>query len=133
MKRYNLITAIVLILIIAVTLPLNFLPNVNGQATINNKEKTYAFIGANPNPVQVGQRVLLHYGITFQLTTVGNGWKGITITVTKPDNSIETLACPITDTTGGSSIFYTPTMVGNYTLQTNFPEQQAAPRRPASR
>ena len=123
MKRYNLITAIVLILIIAVTLPLNFLPNVNGQATINNKEKTYAFIGANPNPVQVGQRVLLHYGITFQLTTVGNGWKGITITVTKPDNSIETLACPITDTTGGSSIFYTPTMVGNYTLQTNFPEQ----------
>lgn len=123
MKRYNLITAIVLILIIAVTMPLNFLPNTNGQSTINNKEKTYAFIGANPNPVQVGQRVLLHYGITFQLTTVGNGWKGITITVTKPDNSIETLACPITDTTGGSSIFYTPTMIGNYTLQTNFPEQ----------
>ena len=74
--------------------------------------------------MQVGQRVLLHYGITYALAGIGNGWTGITITITKPDATKETLTCGITDTTGGSSIWYTPTMSGNYTLQTNFPEQK---------
>jgi hypothetical protein len=123
MNANKISIVITLILIFAITVPLNLLPT-NGQATVNNKEKTYPFIGANPNPVQIGQRVLLHYGISYALAGLGNGWTGITITVTKPDTTTETLTCGITDTTGGSSIWYTPTMVGNYTLETNFPEQK---------
>ena len=119
----KVLLSITLCLLFAFAIPMNLSP-ITAQPTINNKEKTYAFIGANPNPVQVGQRVLLHYGISFAVATVGNGWVGITITVTKPDGTTETLTCPKTDTTGGSSIFYTPTMTGNYTLQTNFPEQK---------
>ena len=34
------------------------------------KSETYAFIGATPNPVGVGQQVLLHIGITQQLNLV---------------------------------------------------------------
>jgi hypothetical protein len=84
---------------------------------------TFAFIGAMPNPVGVGQEVLLHVGITHQLASAVYGWEGLTITVERPDGKTETLGPFRTDATGGTGTNYVPTMVGNYTLQTHFPEQ----------
>jgi hypothetical protein len=84
---------------------------------------TYAFIGALPNPVGVGQEVLLHVGITQPLTNVAYGWDDLTVTVTRPDGHTETLGPFRTDATGGTGTVYVPTMAGNYTLQTHFPEQ----------
>jgi outer membrane protein assembly factor BamB len=84
---------------------------------------TYAFIGAMPNPVGAGQEVLLHIGITQQLGLPDQGWEGLTVTVTRPDGTTETLGPYRTDATGGTGDIYVPTMEGNYTLQTNFPEQ----------
>jgi len=85
--------------------------------------KTYAFIGALPNPVGVGQEVLLHIGITQPLSNVRMGWEGLSVTITRPDGTTETISGIRTDATGGTGRVYVPTMVGNYTLQTHFPEQ----------
>jgi outer membrane protein assembly factor BamB len=84
---------------------------------------TFAFIGAMPNPVGVGQEVLLHVGITHQLASAVYGWEGLTITVERPDGHTETLGPFRTDATGGTGTIYVPNMAGNYTLQTHFPEQ----------
>ena len=85
---------------------------------------TYAYINAVPNPVGVGQEVLLHVGITQQLALDGQHWRDLTVTVTRPDNTTETLGPYTTDSTGGTGGTYTPATVGNYTLQTHFPGQQ---------
>jgi hypothetical protein len=89
-------------------------------------KKAYPYIGAMPNPVGVGQEVLLHVGITDQVDYgfhgPNDGWEGLTVTVTRPDGTSETLGPFTTDLTGGTGAVYIPTMVGNYTLQTNFPE-----------
>jgi len=84
---------------------------------------TYPFIGAMPNPVGVNQAVLIHVGITEQLSRVDYGWEGLTVTITKPDDTTEMLTDIRTDATGGTGKVYTPTMVGKYYLQTSFPEQ----------
>ncbi len=112
-------TAIAFILILTIAVPLIALPNVNAQSNM----KTYPFIGAVPNPVGVGQTVLLHVGITLALNNEAMGWEGLTVTVTRPDGTKETLGPFRTDSTGGTGGTYVPTMVGNYTLQTHFPEQ----------
>jgi hypothetical protein len=126
MKKVNRIF-FALILLFALLMPLNILYFSSAQTyTRNNTEKTYAFVGAAPNPVQVGTRVLLHYGISYQggsaTITV---WQGMTINIVTPENKNETICCQPTDSTGASSLYYVPTMVGNYTLQSFFPEQRA--------
>ncbi|MEM2098164.1 MAG: PQQ-binding-like beta-propeller repeat protein [Candidatus Bathyarchaeia archaeon] len=113
--------AITIILMLTTSWPLILLPNTNAQVT--NTVKTYAFIGAVPNPVGVGQEVLLHIGITHDLSTAAEGWTGLTVTVIRPDNTTETLGPFRTDSTGGTGYVYRPTMTGTYYLQTHFPEQ----------
>jgi len=118
-RRKSGATAVALFLLIAMAVSLVALPN----ATAADTWQTYAFIGATPNPVGVGQEVLLHVGIKHPLANTNEGWKGITVTVTRPDGHTETLGPYETDSTGGTGGTFTPTMAGNYTLQTHFPEQ----------
>jgi hypothetical protein len=87
------------------------------------KRVTYAYIGATPNPVGLNQETLLHVGITQQHMSIYDGWKGLTVTVTDPDGIATTLGPFNTDPTGGTGTIFVPTKVGNYTLQTHFPEQ----------
>ena len=117
-------TAIALFLMFAMAISLVALPSATAQDT----RKTYPFIGAVPNPVGVNQEVLLHVGITHPLYNTADGWEGLTVTVTRPDGVVETLGPYRTDSTGGTGGVYVPTMAGNYTLQTHFPEQ-VNPRR----
>jgi hypothetical protein len=115
--------AIALFLMFAMAVPLVALPTVPFVNAQEGTMTTYAFIGATPNPVGVGQQTLLHVGITQQLASTHLSWEGLTVTVTKPDGSTETLGPVKTDATGGTGVVYTPEMAGNYTLQTHFPEQ----------
>jgi outer membrane protein assembly factor BamB len=112
-------TLIALFLLFAMAISLVALPT----ATAKSTRKTYAFIGAVPNPVGVGQEVLLHVGIKHPLANTNEGWTDITVTVTKPDGTTTTLGPYTTDATGGTGGTFTPDQVGNYTLVTNFPEQ----------
>ena len=84
---------------------------------------TYAYIGATPNPVGVNQETLLHIGITQQYMSLHDGWKGLTVQVTDPSGKVTTLGPFNTDPTGGTGYIFVPTVVGNYTFQTFFPQQ----------
>ena len=84
---------------------------------------TYAFISAMPNPVGVGQEVLIYFGITDYTSWPKPGWDGLTIEVTKPDGQTETLGPFRTDTTGGTGTVFVPDHIGTYRLQAHFPEQ----------
>jgi outer membrane protein assembly factor BamB len=116
------IMTIAVILLVTIFLPLITIPSSEAQTPILNR-KTVAFIGATPNPVGVGQETLLHIGITDELQIASQGWEGLTVTVTKPDNTTETLGPFRTDSTGGTGTILIPTMIGTYTLQTHFPAQ----------
>lgn len=108
-----LITSIFAVSLLAV-------PSVNAQLS----QKTYAFIDAIPNPVGVGEQVLIRFGITQQLGSVQYGWEGLTVTIVKPDGTTETLGPYKTDSTGGTAVVYVPEQTGTYKLTVNFPEQE---------
>ncbi len=97
------------------------IPNTSAQ----NKYTSYPFLGAVPNPVGVGQEVLLHVGALTALQTARDGWQGLTVEVIKPDGTKTTLAAPKTDSTGGTGIIFVPDQVGNYTMKTIFPAQNS--------
>jgi outer membrane protein assembly factor BamB len=96
-------------------------PRVSAQTS--GSKATYAYIGAVPNPVNVGGETLLHLGITDAIGTASDGWTGLTVTITKPDGTNITLGPFKTDSTGGTGTVFVPDKVGNYTVITNFPEQ----------
>jgi len=116
-------TAIATILILTFIIALFALPITNAQGT----KKTFAFVGVAPNPTGVGQQTVIRFGITDQLASTNYGWVGLTLTVTKPDGTTETLnnngAGFRTDSTGATYTLYTPNTVGNYTLQSHYPQQ----------
>ena len=115
--------AAALLVILAMAISLFALPADNQYATA--QVTTYPYIGAVPNPVGVNQEVLLHIGEIHQLTSAELGWSGLTVTVTRPDNTTETLGPYKTDSTGGTGDVYVPTMEGIYKFQTHFPAQNA--------
>lgn len=118
MKFTNKIMAILAIVSLLATTAIT----VAAQEPVN-KRVTYAYIGATPNPVGVGQETLLHIGITQQFMSLYEGWKGLTVVVTHPDGKQETLGPFDTDPTGGLGHIFVPGEIGNYTLQTFFPAQ----------
>lgn len=119
MQQSKTLVATFLILTFAASLAMS-LPATQAQAP---SQKTYPFIDAIPNPVGVGEDVLIRFGILQALGSVEQGWKGITVTVVKPDGSTQTLGPFTTDSTGGSITPFKPNAVGTYKLTTNFPEQ----------
>jgi hypothetical protein len=115
--EYLLLT---IFLIATIAIPLS-LPTAISVPT--HHKATHPYIGATPNPIGVGQETLIHVGITDELENVQYGWKGLTVTVTKPDQTTATLGPFTTDSTGGTGYIFTPDQVGTYYLQTNFPAQ----------
>jgi hypothetical protein len=111
--------AMLLLLTFAASLVMS-LPTTQAQAA---KRTSFAFIDAVPNPVGVGQEVLIRFGISQLLGYPEDGWTGITVTIVKPDGTTQTLGPLRTDSTGGSATVFTPSVAGTYKLTTNFPEQ----------
>ena len=93
------------------------------QAQTAPTMKTFPVIDAIPNPIGVGQVTLIKTGILQQAGNVSQGWTGVTVTVTKPDGTTQTLGPFTTDSTGSTFTQYTPDQVGTYQLTTNFPQQ----------
>ena len=125
MKKENhktKIATILAILILTTSTLLVAFPTASAQ-DIEYYKTTHCYIGAVPNPVGVGQEVLLHVAIRDFLENVTAGWEGLTVTIQRPDGQTETLGPFRTDATGGTGTIYIPQMVGTYTLQTHFPAQ----------
>jgi hypothetical protein len=117
--KTNKIFAILIVLAFVISI----VPITQVKAQSAATMKTYAVVDAIPNPVGVGQEVLVKYGILTQLGTVDLGWKGLTVTVVYPDNTTHTLGPFGTDSTGSSFTTFIPNQVGTYKFTTNFPEQ----------
>ncbi len=85
---------------------------------------TYSFIVVSPNPIGVGQTVNVNFWINQPPPTAsaqyGDRWNNLTVIVTKPDDSVDTLGPFISDATGGTFTTYTPDETGNYTFQMVF-------------
>lgn len=83
--------------------------------------KTYAHLSVTPNPVQVGHQVYICIFVLPVQPTAFDYMHGFTVKITKPGGTTETHG-PMTSQPHGSYGFaYTPTMVGNYTLQFSYP------------
>ena len=115
-------TMITLLLVSTIAATLVALPTANAQATYRTK-KSYAVVGLLPNPVGVGEEVLIWVGITDYVQNPTDGWKGLSITIERPDGKTDTISDIKTDSTGATGKVYRPTVVGNYTVQTHFPAQ----------
>lgn len=120
MNKSKIAITIPLLVMLCIATSIISLPSANAQDTWT----TYAYIGATPNPVGVGQETLLHIGVTQQLSRVSLGWEGLTVTVTKPDDTTQTLGPFRTDSTGGTGAAFVPNVEGIYKLQTHFPQQE---------
>ncbi len=110
-----------LILILAVSLIMS-ISAVQGQELTSLT--TFAFIDAIPNPVGVGEEVLLRYGVLQQLGYPQDSWTGLSVTIEKPDGTTQTLSNLKTDSTGGSAVEFVPNEAGLYKLKSYFPEQK---------
>jgi hypothetical protein len=119
LSRSKTATLIALFLLFAMTISLIALPSTTAEST----RETYPFINAVPNPVGVNQEVYLHVGIKHPLSLTSEGWHDLSVEITRPDGSHDSIDDIMTDSTGATGRIYTPTMAGNYTLVTHFPEQ----------
>src|SRR5512138_2415514 len=95
LKKKSIASAIAIFLIASMTLTMIALPNVHAAST----GKAYPFIDAVPNPVGVNQWTLINMGALNFLNEERDGWN-VTVTVTKPDGTVDTLGPFKTFSTG---------------------------------
>ena len=108
------------------------LPLANAQTV--QTYPTFIFAAAAPNPVGIGQPITVVTWTAEMPPDIGEtagvvvspstraGWYGITLTLTAPDNTVQTIALPYTDPVGTTYYQFSPDQVGTYTVQTHFPE-----------
>ena len=83
---------------------------------------TYAFLAVAPNPVGVGQTVQITMWVDLlPARTAYSGqptaiWRGYTLTITSPSGDVETRTMN-SDPVASQYVSYTPTEVGDYTMQ----------------
>jgi hypothetical protein len=121
MENYKKTIGILLTLTMALSMVI-MLPAADSAVPVRSKT-TYAFCTVTPTPIGVGQEALVWMGISDYLNIYTDGWKDLTVSVTKPDNTTETLGPFRTDSTGSTGTKYIPTLSGTYYFQSHFPAQ----------
>jgi outer membrane protein assembly factor BamB len=120
-----------LILTLTITAMLLALPIVQSEVML--EQPMFIFVGAAPSPVGVGQPIALVYW-TSEMPMPGDDdslyqtdgrehWRGVTLTVTKPDGTDETFELGPSDPVGGGYYIYTPDMTGTYSVVASMPGQ----------
>lgn len=122
-RNKKFLTTIAVLLTVTFFISMIAIPAANAQTPDYRTKKTYAVCGLMPNPAGVGQEVLVWLGITDYVENQSQGWKGLTVTVEKPDGTTQILGPFTTDSTGSTGTVFVPTETGNYTFQTHFPAQ----------
>ncbi len=122
MKKTNFLLVMTLsILLCAPTIA----ATVKGQLQV----PTYLMVTAEPNPVGVGQTVYISLFFTKPIPAEGGlqRYEKLTLNLVKPDGTNQTFGPYVADTTGGvGGIEFTPSVTGNYTVQSFFPGQTLA-------
>ena len=118
--------AIALILMLTIAVLITYFPIVNATENV----PTYAYLSVRPNPVGVGQTLLVAFWLNFAPPTAngatGDRWQGMTVTVTKPGGTNQTLGPYASDPVGSQWINYVPDTIGTYYFQFSFPGQHIA-------
>jgi len=88
---------------------------------------TFAMLNVAPNPVGVGQTVYINAFMTRPTPTAGmansgDQYENITVTITAPDGTKQTIGPLRSDSTGGTWSSYVPKQTGSYTVQMIYPE-----------
>jgi outer membrane protein assembly factor BamB len=94
---------------------------VSGQLSID----TYAHLSVSPNPVGVGQKLFVVMWLdkpppvpAVQTATLrAYPYTNFTLSITKPDGTVQTLSPFTSDSTGSAYTTYVPETTGNYTFQ----------------
>ncbi|MEM2130574.1 MAG: PQQ-binding-like beta-propeller repeat protein, partial [Candidatus Bathyarchaeia archaeon] len=114
-KKARTIFTLFLVFTFAVTLAaLPFAITVKAELT------WYPYLTAAPNPVGIGQRVLLVFGFTMP-TSPGSAYRDWTLYITDPDGNVRTVQGLDTETTGSTFYVFTPDKVGTWKLKAHFP------------
>jgi hypothetical protein len=126
LRNKSKVSTITLVLVLTFAATLVALPIVSAhdpQWTI----PTYAYLEAFPSPIGQGQSIYVFGWLDkYPPTAVGaygDRWHDLTVTVWRPDGETEVLGPQNTDPTGTVYHLYTPTMVGTYQFQLDFPGQ----------
>ena len=86
---------------------------------------THAFLSVSPNPVGVGERVIIVAWVDWPLPDTGLSndirFRDYKVTITGPDGQTVTINMPSTDPTSTSYTFYTPTQIGTYSFVFSHP------------
>lgn len=121
-QKKTKITTIALILLLTLTVFVTFVPNVKAIDI-----PTYAFLSVVPDPIGVGQQLLVTFWIDKLRPTTADEFsiffKGYEIEITKPNGSKETKGPYTADGVSAQWFAYTPDTVGTYTFQFSFPGQ----------
>ncbi len=88
---------------------------------------TYAYLSAAPNPVGVGQDIVLIWWLDIPPPTAagntGDRWQKVEMTITKPDGTTVKKSNLISDPVGSGYILYVPDVTGQYKVDLKFPGQ----------
>ena len=119
------ITEICLFLLMSTLVSVVLLPSTSAVST------TYSWpiIDVSPNPVGVGQKltIIMFVNPTFPGAAIDNDLRrhDYTLTITKPDNTTETMFWPVIQDPGNGQVaLYTPTQVGTYSFVLSYPDQE---------
>jgi hypothetical protein len=114
---------IVAILTISMGASMTLLPNASAHSP-PWQVLTSSFIHVAPDPLGLGQTVTVGFWINEPPPTAGtiygDRYGNITVKVTHPDGTTETLGPFTSDDTGGTYTTFTPTSLGTYTFQMFF-------------
>jgi outer membrane protein assembly factor BamB len=128
-KNKTKISAIAFVLLLTFAATLVTLPTVSAHDPAW-EVPTYAYLTVEPNPIGVDQTATIVYWLDkVPPTAAGTGgdrWQDITVEITAPDGSQETLGPFTSDPVGGGWTLYTPNQVGTYTFEVIFPGQVAS-------
>ncbi len=121
------LSAIALILLLTVSAFIASMSTANAHTPPWTNVPTWSYLVVSPDPVGIGQTALLVFTVNWVPPGAGgpqgDRFRNLSIDVTKPDGSKETLGPFLSDTVGGSYTYYTPNQLGNYTFVFKFPGQ----------
>jgi outer membrane protein assembly factor BamB len=133
MSKNKTAIAIALFLMFSMATSLLALPTINAHDPALSI-KTYAFVSAAPDPVGVGQQIVVFMWLDKVPPTAwgdyGDRWEGMMLEFTAPDGDKETLGPFTSDPAGKQVAYYTPDQTGTWTLKFSFPGQTIENKHP---
>jgi hypothetical protein len=116
-KTGKKLVAILICVLMTIAIGASITPLQNVKAQTGSKTiQTYAYINVAPNPCAVGQEVTVDFWLAVP-NVDQELVQNMTVLVTKPDGTTQTLGPFTSDLTGGTTTRYTPGTTGNYTFQ----------------